>query len=220
MTAWYQNTPGRTQQDLICKTLVRFQDCVPPNKKQPRSCQLEQLQSRHGKRNHPLLTLEVIHNRIHSWSSIHMAHMISPCRKETNIYWNKTNLLQQKTCQRNKHPFWNHQFKNLMNLSESILIYIILVTYSFPPPLLIRFIPSAPTHAAIGKVHTSPQVAWNLPQRQEGQLCWTKVDGPKVVWKPISARHGRDQRLYLGNVAEVLGIYRREMCWHMILVYI
>lgn len=32
------------------------------------------------------------------------------------------------------HLIWNHQFKNLMNLSESILIYIILVTYSFPPP--------------------------------------------------------------------------------------
>lgn len=145
MTAWYQNTPEELKNPtrFWFVRLVRFQDCVPPikkNKKKTRSCQLEQLQSRHGKRNHPLLTLEVIH-RIHSWSSIHVRyihllfHMISPCRKETTIHWNKTILLQQETCQRNKHAF--NLKSSVQKSDESIWIYTYLYHSSyifFPPP--------------------------------------------------------------------------------------
>ena len=119
---------------------------------------MEQLQSRHGK----LITLSW-HLRSSIESTAGVQSMLDtyiffsiwfpPCRKETNIHWNTTIILKEK-CQENKHPFWNHQFKNLMNLSESILIYIIIVTYTYPP-LLIRFIP---THAAIGK--GPPHLRW------------------------------------------------------------
>ena len=181
---------------------------------------MEQLQSRHGK----LITLSW-HLRSSIESTAGVQSMLDtyiffsiwfpPCRKETNIHWNTTIILKEK-CQENKHPFWNHQFKNLMNLSESILIYIIIVTYTYPPP----FNPLHPYPCCHWERSTSPQVAWNLPQGQEGQLCWTKVDAAKVVWKPISARHGRDQRLYLcSRCCKFWDFFRLEMCWRMILVY-
>lgn len=209
MTAWYQNTPEELKNPtrFWFVRLVRFQDCVPPikkNKKKTRSCQLEQLQSRHGKRNHPLLTLEVIH-RIHSWSSIHVRyihllfHMISPCRKETTIHWNKTILLQQETCQRNKHAF--NLKSSVQKSDESIWIYTYLYHSSYiffpPPPLLIRFLCPYPCchwkspHLTSGGLEPSAAArrttlldqSWWPQGRLEANLCKAWQGSKALPWQ-------------------------------------
>lgn len=98
---------------LICKACKVPRLCAAKLKKlkKPRSCQLEQLQSRHGKRNHPLLTLEVIH-RIHSWRSIHVRYIHLLFRYDFPLVEKKQTYIEtkqfffnKKSCQRNKHPF-------------------------------------------------------------------------------------------------------------------
>ena len=96
------------------------------------------------------------------------------------------------------HLIWNHQFKNLMNLSESILIYIILVTYSFPPPpLLIRFLCPYPCchwkspHLTSGGLEPSAAArrttlldqSWWPQGRLEANLCKAWQGSKALPWQ-------------------------------------